>query len=166
MLACGAGQHRDFMRIRQARQSDIAAAAQLWFERMSLLRETDTSRVLAQDAIQAWANQAHLWIKSNEYAFFVGEIHGEIVGLLIVSMRENPSWLLPRQLGVIVEMAVDLHQAHPGLSGALLAQAKAWLKTHGVRLLEIQAPARYPVEEAFWRAQGARTRSSNMWLSL
>ena len=154
------------MRIRQARQSDIAAAAQVWFERIALLRETDPNLALEQDAVRAWRERAGRWVASKDFGFFAAEVGGEIIGILVVGIRDNPPWLLPKQIGIIFEMVVDLHQAHPGLSGALLAQAKVWLNARDVDVLEIQSPAHYAVEEAFWRAQGGKLRSHSFWLRL
>ena len=74
--------------------------------------------------------------------------------------------LYPERVGALLEMAVDLHCAHAGLSDALLDSAKGWLAKHDVRHLEIDAPARYPVEEAYWRAKRAKARFTGFWLEI
>ena len=63
-------------------------------------------------------------------------------------------------------MAVDLHETHRGSSEQLLDRAKRWLTAKNVTQLEIDVPARYPVEAAFWRAQGARLRTARHWLEI
>ncbi len=154
------------MRIRNANVSDLENAAQLWFERMALLRESDSNIVLAPEAISAWQQRAKVWIEEDEYAFFVAESHGDLAGFLVVEVGENLPWLQPRYLGSVVQMTVGLHRTRYGLSGALLERARAWLQTLEIAVLEVQAPAHYPVEDAFWRAQGGSLRSHKFWLKI
>ncbi len=147
------------MRIRMASKPDLETAAQLWYERIALLRESDANIALAPDAIDAWRKRARTWIEDGEYACFVAETDGTVVGLAAVTIVAGQPGLFPEHIGTIMELAVDLHQPHPGLSGDLLEQAKTWLKSRGVGTVEVHAPAYYPVEEAFWRAQGAKLSS-------
>ena len=154
------------VRIRMAGESDLDTAAQLWFERIALLRETDANIVLAPAAIQSWQRQAKYWIEEDEYAFFVAESDGELAGILVVGISENLPWLQPKRLGSVVQMVLDLHRTRHGLSGALLERAKAWLQAREVAVLEVEPSARYPVEEAFWRAQGGNVRSLKFWLKI
>jgi len=144
-----------FMEIRRARADDLEAAAALWFERMAMLRESASWLEFAPDAIDRWRIHAVQWIDDEDCAFFVAEAAGRIAGMAVVTSSEGKPGLQPERSGVLMQLAVDLHQPHSGLSGRLLAAAKTWLRTKGVSVLEICAPASYPVEDAFWRAQGA-----------
>ena len=154
------------MRIRMASQTDLEMAAQLWYERIALLRESGANIALAPDAIDAWRQRARNWIGDGEYAFFIAEMNGTVIGLIVVTVIAGQPGLLPDHIGTIMELAVDLHQPHRGLSMALLGQAKAWLKSREVETLEIQAPAHYPVEDAFWRAQGVQLSSRKYRLQI
>ena len=154
------------MRIRLAREQDLDAAAQLWFERMSLLREADPGLALARDAVALWQESARQWLQDPTCGFFVAEAVGELAGWLVAAIKDNAPWLRPQRLGAIVDMALDLHHSRPGLSSALLDQAAEWLRQRDITVLEVQPPAHYPLEEAFWRAQGGRLRSSKFWLKL
>ncbi len=154
------------MRIRMAKEMDLGAAAQLWFERIALLRESDANTVLLPDAIYVWQQQAKHWIDDDGYAFFIAESDGKLAGILVVSIKDNVPWLYPPRLGEIVEMVLDLHRPHSRLAGALLERAAAWFRANDLAILEVQPPAHYPVEETFWRAQGGNSRSHKFWLKL
>ncbi len=154
------------MNIRAAKETDLDAASQLWFERAALLRESDASMAFAPDAIHAWRKCAKGWIADAGYAFFVGDCAGELAGFVVASTEENSSWLHPPRLGEIVALVLDLHRSPSGLGGALLERAVVWLRAHGLNAVEVQTPASYPVEEAFWRGQGAKLRSHRFRLQI
>ena len=154
------------MRIRSAKETDLAAAAQLWFDRIALLRESDSAIALAPAAMQVWRRQAENWIVDEDFGFFVAVSDSELAGFLVVSAADNPPWLLPKRRGEILEMTMDLHRPSPGLSGALLERAGAWLKARDISVLAVEPSAYYPVEAAFWLAQGAKLRAYRYWLNL
>ncbi len=154
------------MRIRLAEAPDIQAAARLWRERVALLQQSDPSLRLLPDAVALWSEAAQKWIGDTNIRFLVGEKRGALVGFAVVGIAPGKPGRQPQSRGVLLEMAVDLHDTHRGLSDQLLAQATRWLRESGVALLEIEAPARCPVEGAFWRARGARPRSECLWLPL
>ncbi len=145
----------DPMDIRRARVDDLEAAAALWYDRMAMLRESATWVEFASDAIDRWRVRAKDWIDDADCAFFVAEADGRIVGMAVVTIRAGNPGLHPERSGVLMQLAVDLHQPHSGLSGRLIEAAKAWLLSNNISVLAVSAPANYPLEDAFWRAQGA-----------
>ena len=72
----------------------------------------------------------------------------------------------PARIGVLLELAVDLHHPHSWSQRRLLEVAKSWLRSRDIAILEVAAPANYPVEDAFWRAQGAVLSARNYRLRL
>ena len=154
------------MRIRRVKQTDLPGAARLWFERIAFLRESDANILLAPDASRLWRKQAQHWIDESDCAFFVAESDGELAGFVVVRTKENRAWLHPPRVGEIVEMVLDLHRPYRGSSSALLERVAAWLRSQNIEVLEVEPNAYYPVEDAFWRAQGGRLRSRRFWLKL
>ena len=154
------------MRIRLARERDLEAAAQLWFERMSLLSESDSQLRLAPGAVAAWQSRARQRLDERDCRFYAAEADDALAGFIVVGISDNPAWLLPARLGHVIEMAVDLHRSHRGLSRALLERACDWLRERDIEVLQAPAWSFYPVEEAFWLASGARLRSRTFWLKL
>ena len=154
------------MNIRLAHESDLRPAAALWYERIALLQQMDSGFAPLPDAMQAWKDQAALWLADRRSALFVAEKDAALVGFVAVTAADGRPGLHPRQLGRVMDMGLDLHQPHAGLGGGLLARAKIWLKEHGIAVMVIDLPARYPVEAAFWRSQGAKLRFNQYWMKI
>ena len=154
------------MQIRPAVASDLPAATQLWFDRITLLQQTDLRIALLPDARRDWRETALNWIADKRILFLVAENKEELVGFAAVKIGPGQPGLHPKQLGILLEMAVDMHETHRGLSDQLLSRAKRWLASAGVTQLEVDVPARYPVEAAYWRARGATACSERLWLRL
>lgn len=154
------------MEIRPAESSDLESASQLWFERINLLQQTDGHFKLRPDAVEDWRTEASGWIADDQVRFLVAENDEELIGLIAVRVMDGMPGLYPKRKAVLLDMAVDLHATHRGLSEQLLDQAKRWLSAKNVTQLEIDVPARYPVETAFWRAQGGRLQFERRWLRI
>ncbi len=74
--------------------------------------------------------------------------------------------MLPHRAGYISDMAVDLHTPSGGVGQILLNAARDWLIQQGIENLLVAIPHRQPVQQAFWRGQGAKTWMDLMWLKL
>lgn len=154
------------MEIRPAQAGDLQAAAELWYQRMAMLRENSSWIEFAPEAIDRWRSRAMVWIDAVEFGFYIAESGGRIVGLALVTAKAAQPGLHPERIGVLAELAVDLHQARSGLSGRLIEAAKAWLRARDIAVLDVDAPANYAVEDAFWRAQGAALTARSYRLRL
>ena len=154
------------MKIRPAESSDLRAAFQLWFDRIALLQQTDPQIKLSPDAKVEWRRKAEGWIADEGVSFLVAVKDAQLIGFVAVAVEAGKPALQPQRTGVLLEMAVDLHETHHGLSETLLDAARRWLVSMDTTQLVIDVPARYPVEAAFWRAQGARLRFERHWLEL
>ena len=154
------------MLIRHARAADLDAAAVLWYERMSMLRESAPWIELAPNAIDRWRCEAASWITDEACAFYIAEVDDRIIGLVVAAAHESHPGLDPARCGILLELAVDLHHPHSGLSGRLIEAVKTWMKSNDLSVLDVCAPASYPVEDAFWRAQGAAMRAHQYRLRL
>jgi len=152
------------MEIRPAQPSDLSTISFIWVERIALLQQTDSYFTPIPNAVQVWEEQAQLWIDDSMVGFYVAEQDSQVLGYIVVTIVAGPVGLRPKQIGKIMDMGLDLHQAHRGLGGNLLNEAKSWLAEHDIRILTVDLPARYPVEEAFWRSNGARLRFSEFWM--
>lgn len=154
------------MRIRLAREADLGAAAQLWFDRLALLQQSNARYRPLPDAVNRWRSAAKGWIASDQCAFFVAAEADALLGFIVVGAADGPAGREPERIGILLEMAVDLHQSHRGMSRSLLASAEAWLRTKDIDTLAVDAPSAYPVEAAFWHGQGAKPHSTTYWLAI
>lgn len=153
------------MNIRPAQPADLSAASLIWYERIALLQQTDSYFTPLPNATQVWEQQANLWIDDSNVGFYIAEHEAQhMIGYITVTLLTGPAGLRPTQIGKIIDMGLDLHEAHRGLGGNLLEQAISWLKERDIRILTVDLPARYPVEEAFWRSHGAKLRFNEFWM--
>ena len=154
------------MRIRPAIADDLPAASQLWLERAYLLQQASRLIQPSDNAREQWLHAAQGWLDADGCAVFVAECGGGLAAVAAVDICKGEIAMQPARLGRLLAFAVDLHEAHPALSSRLLACLREWLRAQGVTTLQIDAPASYPVETAFWRGQGAKLRSNRYWLPL
>ena len=63
-------------------------------------------------------------------------------------------------------MAVGAHSYQSGLGKKLLAPLRLWFAGQGITSIVAYVPRRQPVEQAFWRAQGATDLTDVMWMKL
>ena len=154
------------MQIRLATLSDLPAAAQLWFDRITLLQQTDPRIRLLPDARGNWSAAAACWESDERIGFWVAEDCGTLLGFAVARIATGEPGLQPQWRGVLLEMVVDLHETHRGLADRLLDRVRQWLAARGAGEIEVDVPARYPVEAAFWRGQGGAARSERFRLPL
>ena len=152
------------MNIRPVKKSDLSNLSSIWLERIALLQQTDTYFTPIPNAMQVWEAQALLWIDDSSFGFYVAEDESHIIGYITVRVAAGPVGLHPKHIGEIIDMGLDLHQSHRGLGGKLIDRVKSWLDERDIRILTVDLPARYPVEEAFWRSHGARLRFNEFWM--
>ena len=154
------------MEIMPAQASHLAAAAELWHRRASLRQQSDAFCQLAREPKAAWRSRALGWLHDPESALFVAVDGPGMIGYLAVAVAEGWPGENPRRIGRLLDVAVDLHQPHRGLSAGLLSRACDWLRGKNAGALTIDVPAREAVEQAFWLAQGAAPRFNQHWLRL
>lgn len=152
------------MNIRRAQQSDLPQLSHIWYERIALLQQSDSYFTPLRDAMQVWQGQAALWLDDDQMCFYAAEHDEQPVGYICARIIDGPIGLRPIHLGTIVDIGIDLHQTHRNLGSVLVDEVKAWLKERDIRILTVDLPARYPVEEAFWRSIGAKLRFNEFWM--
>jgi GNAT superfamily N-acetyltransferase len=151
--------------IRTAITDDLPVLAHLWYEKMVMQQQTDQRLRLAPDGREKWIAALQGWLLEPSYAVFVCEADAAVIGYLIVRIQPNPPGLLPAQSGVIVEAAIDAHRYHGGVGRGLVEAARGWLRQQGVEQLLIDIPRRSAVEQAFWRALGAKEWIDRLWMT-
>ena len=154
------------MNIRLAEESDLEKAAELWAERAALLQQSGPFHLTVPDGSAKWKSAAKSWLTDDSFVFHVAVEGSALAGYAVATVCYGLPGLVPSQVGRVVDMAVDLHRAQRGLAASLLDATRSWLAARQISVLTIDVPVAYPVEEAFWRAQGARPRFNQHWLTL
>lgn len=131
------------MIIRPAIQQDRPAIERLWEERQTILAQMD-ARFAADGGDDL----------PDDGAFFVAERDG-VVGFIACTTRED--------VGLITDIALDAHAYHGGVARALVDAAARWFTTQPITQIVARVPRYHPVEQAFWRASGAKEWTEARW---
>jgi diamine N-acetyltransferase len=82
-------------------------------------------------------------LKDNSVAVYFAEISGELVGVLILQVREPPPGIIhrPHRFVHIDSLVVREDHRRQGIGSALMIQAENWAKTQGVGEMELNVYA-------------------------
>ena len=152
--------------VRQAVEADLPQAAALWRDRIAILQQTDRHCRPTSDSRADWLESASVWLTDERTEFLVAFADAKLAGYLVVSVVAGIPGQDPNRVGRVQDMALELHRSHPGLGSALLKRARDWLRSQEILVVTVDVPAHYPVESAFWRAQGGQQRFVQHWLSV
>lgn len=131
-----------------------------------MLQLTDRRCRPTSDSRADWLARARVWLIDEQTEFLVALADTTLAGYLAVSVIAGIPGQYPDRVGRVQDMALELHRSHPGLGSALLKRARDWLRSRDIQVMTVDVPAHYPVETAFWRAQGGRQRFVQHWLNV
>ena len=115
------------MQIRLAKSSDVRSAAQLWFDRITLLQQTDRRIKLLPDAREHWSAAATRWTSDDADKILGVNIAGHLLASPSSIFAPGEPGMQPHRRGLLLEMVVDLHETHRGLTDQLLDCARRGL---------------------------------------
>lgn len=152
--------------VRAATTTDIPALVPLWYEKTILQQQADRRIVIAPQGREQWTAAAHEWLADPHTMLFIATDADTLAGYLVVGVRPNAPGLLPSHIGVIADIALDAHHYHAGVGRNLVEAACGWLRAHEIQHISIDVVRRHAVEQAFWRALGAREWTDRLWMKL
>ncbi len=147
--------------IRRAEPDDLPTLATLWYEKTLL--QADVRLRLAPNARAAWITAQTAHLTTDQRALFVAVSDDVIIGYAAGWLHDLPG-MMPAQLGVIDDMALDAHQYHSGAGRALVVALRAWFATHDVQRCVVWLPRADAIGQAFWRSLGAQDWIDGLWL--
>lgn len=156
----------DPITVRLATPNDLADLAGMWYENKIIQQQSDARIKVLVDARSKWIVEAHLWLTNERCAIWLASRSDKLLGYTIVWLLAMPPGLQPNCVGCITDMAVDPHTPSGGVGQHLLDAACAWAREQGVENMITVVPHRLPVQQAFWRGQGAKAWMDLMWLKL
>jgi GNAT superfamily N-acetyltransferase len=149
--------------IRSATLNDIPLLASLWYEKTVLQQQADSRLTLAPDGLVRWSEAACAWLEQPSSAIFVA---GDVpAGYVVTAIEQGAPGLLPERIGSILDLTIDAHGYHAGAGRALVNAARDWLRGQGVEQMRIPVLRRHAVEQAFWRALGAKEWFDCLWMN-
>jgi hypothetical protein len=150
--------------VRPAKPNDIPELAQLWLEKMVLVAQSDSRFKLLPDAIVQWSSSAGSWLEDEHCMIYAAEQENHLTGFVMGWIQDAPPGVVPTRIGLITELAVDMHQYQQGLARALITPLREWFNQQGVGAVAAIVPHRHPVQQAFWRSLGASEWVDFMWI--
>jgi hypothetical protein len=156
----------DQITIRLATSDDLITIADLCYETRVLQQQADSRLTVTSDSKAIWIREAGNWLNDPRCTIWVSVRMFQVTGYLIAWLHDMPPGMLPSCVGLVADMAVDLHSSSGGAGQYLLTAAHDWFSKHRVENMIVSVPHRQPVQQAFWRAQGAKTWVDLMWLKL
>lgn len=113
-----------------------------------------------------WTSMVTHWLTLDENAFLVADRSPQLIGYIIGWQQDNLPMLSPQRYGLVSEMTVDGHCKQGGVGTALFAGLRDWFRERGLTHIEVRVPHLQPIEQAFWRASGARDYLDHLWMRL
>jgi GNAT superfamily N-acetyltransferase len=150
--------------VRAAASSDLPELSRLWHEKMVLQQQADSRLVLMQKARTKWTESAAQWLTDKRCCFQLAEDEGLLLGYIVGWLQDSPPGLLPERIGAVTDLMVDAHSQRSGVGRLLLTALRDWFTGKGIQQLIAYVPARFAVEQAFWRSQGAAEWMTILWL--
>lgn len=152
--------------VRVANSDDLPDLSRLWYEKTVLQQQTDRRWKLASDARASWSAQVADWFTGVDYRVLVGIRGNQIAGFIIGRLQAAPPGFLPKTIGAVIDMTVDIHGQPEGVGQVLFHALSNWFQQQDVHLIVTCVPHRQAVDQAFWRALGATEWVDVMWLTL
>ena len=106
---------------------------------------------------------AQAWLGDARCGFFAAERDGEAIGYIVGWLQTMPG-LVPEQIGLITEIAIDAHGYHGGAGRALVSALRAWFAGQGITKTAIWTAHYDAVSQAFWRSLGATEWVDVLWM--
>lgn len=150
--------------VRPALEADLPHLVHIWYEKWTLLSQTDQRVRLASDARERWISGARAWIEAADVQLVSALTNATPIGYTVGRIVDAPLGLIPDKMGVVMDIALDGHGNYPGAARMLVGALSGWFAARGVEQIVIWAARRQPVEQAFWRSLGAVEWMDGLWL--
>lgn len=170
------------LKIRPAISADITLLSEYWYDNMALLQQSNPRIRLLPDARHQWEGFAKSLVQSSDVIFLCAEVNPEIdaralgamsntqmpIGCIAARVLANQAGLAPPQIGLVELLILDLHSPHQqhGTGGELLRSLQAQMAQRQITHLLVSVSAQAAVEQAFWRAMGAKKTDDIFWMTL
>jgi ribosomal protein S18 acetylase RimI-like enzyme len=154
--------------LREATLGDVGGLCRCYDELDALHREALPGLFRAAEG-PARSDEFFSRILTDENAaLLVADSGSQIVGFVIVSVRETPdlSILVPRCYASIVDLEVRCEFRRRGVGRALMERAEAWARERGAGQVELNVFEFNQEAIAFYEAMGYRPVVRRMWRTL
>ncbi len=150
--------------IRPAAPDDIPILAELWYEKKVIESQSDRRFRFQSQDIKSWSTALEGWLADSRCCVLVAQGEVEIYGYIIGWTQSNPPGIVPQRVGAVTELVVGAHSYQSGLGRTMLQPLREWFSQQGIKQIIAYVHHRQPIEQAFWRALGAKEWIDLMWM--
>jgi GNAT superfamily N-acetyltransferase len=140
--------------VRRAKGADLDVLLALWTGITHYHRELDPLYTLRPGAETEIRSLLRSMLAEDDYAVFVAELEGELVGMSCARVDRAPPILLEVERAEITDLGVQRGHRRRGIGRALAEAALAWVRERGVARVEVRVVAGNRGGQAFWRDLG------------
>jgi hypothetical protein len=160
--------NRGISTIRPAETADLPLLSEFWYDRMTLLMQTNPSIRLLPDARTKWESAAAGWMQDERTVFLTGLAGQEIVGAIAGRIEPNLPGLAPETVARMMELVIDMHTPHmqQGIGRVLLTAFRDRMRADGIQQMAVQVTGGVAVEAAFWRGMGSKSYAELVWMDV
>lgn len=152
--------------IRAARAADEVAILAVAADEMAAHERMDPRFKLRSDATGRYALYLRDRMREIDSAVFVAEEEGQLIGVIVASIRVQNAFFETRRYGYVSDLMVVSEMRRRGLGRLLWERAALWFRSLGIEVVRLHVATRSPEARAFWRAAGAEDFLAEAWIDL
>lgn len=149
--------------IRRASKADLDCVTRLWLEMMEYHLTLDPRFELAHDSDEAYREYLNTVFDNYDYAIFVAEADGIVVGYTIGMILTNPAVFSLARYGFIAEMMVTADQQRNGIGNLLWTYVRRWFHRRGIAVIQLNVSPHNQRGYNFWKRVGCTEFLHIMW---
>ncbi len=140
--------------IRPAENRDLDRVAALWTAITEHHRSLDPVFAMRPDADAALRDLLAAMHRDPETLILVYDDEGDLPGMAIVRIDEQPPIMRETQRAEITDLGVREGERRRGIASGLVEAALEWIRISGVDRVEVNVARGNREGQAFWRARG------------
>ena len=155
------------MQIVKAREEHVQAIVELWIQLNDYQASIDPVHKLKEDAGAGFEQYVREKLTSEEDLFLVAVIDEKVVGFSISAVdKGRPDVFEKVPIVEISDMLVLEEHRWRGVGTEILNHIREWVKSKGIKRIELNAEARNEIGLSFWKKHGFNDYLHRLYVDL
>ena len=150
--------------IHPASSDNLPNLSALWYEKAVILSQQNRRWQPNEQLRAHWEQQAKTLLEDENARVLVAETNTLLMGYIVGFIRPAPSGIASTSIGVIDDLAIDVHRYHGGVARSLVAVLRQWFAEREITHIAVNVPRRDAIAQAFWRAYGVSEWMERLWI--
>jgi GNAT superfamily N-acetyltransferase len=142
------------VKIRGWRRQDLGEVVELWFQLARHINPMDGFYQITPNARDKYRGYLDRLLEDRNYAVFVADGGGELIGFAMGRINRTPAVVLPETVGYIENIFIRDGKRGSGIGTALCERLLAWFRERQITHVELFYQMANSGAEAFWRRMG------------